>query len=152
MKKNQENSQENSQENNQENGQGDLEENQEAIGGAEEDKTQGTGETVNVEQKENNENQENGQLPQGEQDIQDIKKTTSFIKPVEGVVSSKYGQRNTATGSVPKNHTGVDIAANMGTKIKSATDGEVVLESDQGDYRKTPKNSNRKSKCYLCSL
>ena len=60
----------------------------------------------------------------------------SFVKPVEGVISSKFGQRDTATGSVPKNHTGTDIAANLGTKIKSATDGEVVLASEEGDYGK----------------
>ena len=76
------------------------------------------------------------------QDIQNVKNTTSFIKPVEGVVSSGYGQRDTATGSVPKNHTGTDIAANLGTKIVSATEGEVVLVSEEGDYRKTLKNSD----------
>lgn len=75
-------------------------------------------------------------LTQEEIDIQNIKNTTTFIKPVEGVVSSKYGQRDTATGNVPKNHTGTDIAANLGTKIISSTDGEVVLASEEGDYGK----------------
>ena len=89
-------------------------------------------------------NEENIQeLSQEEQDIIAIKNTTSFIKPFEGIISSKFGLRETATGTVPKNHTGTDIAANLGTKIKSATDGEVVLASDVGDYRKTLKNSNR---------
>ena len=74
-------------------------------------------------------------LSQEEQDIINIKNTSSFIKPVEGVISSKFGQRESATGSVPKNHTGTDIAANMGTKIRSSTDGEVVLASEEGDYR-----------------
>lgn len=97
--------------------------NNEAIGGAEETQT----------------------LSPEEVNIQNIKKTTSFIKPVEGVISSKYGQRETATGSVPKNHTGTDIAANLGTKIIASTDGEVVLASEEGDYRKTPKNSNWRS-------
>lgn len=75
-------------------------------------------------------------LTQEEQEIQNIKNTTSFIKPIEGVISSKYGQRDSATGNVPKNHTGTDIAANLGTKIKSATEGEVVLASEEGDYGK----------------
>ena len=73
---------------------------------------------------------------QAQQDIVDIKNTTTFIKPIEGAISSKYGIRETATGNVPKNHTGTDIAANLGTKIKSATDGEVVLASEEGDYGK----------------
>lgn len=75
-------------------------------------------------------------LTQEEQDIQNVKNTTTFIKPVEGVISSKFGVRETATGNVPKNHTGIDIAANLGTKIKSATEGEVVLSSEEGDYGK----------------
>ena len=87
-----------------------------------------------------------------EQEIQTIKNTTSFIKPVEGVISSPYGQRDTATGSVPKNHTGIDIAANLGTKIIAATEGEVVLASEEGDYREAFKNSNWRSKYHLCTL
>ena len=76
------------------------------------------------------------ELSQTEQDIINVKNTTTFIKPVEGVISSKFGNRETATGDVPKNHTGTDIAANLGTKIKSATNGEVVLASEEGDYGK----------------
>ena len=80
--------------------------------------------------------EEANELSQVEKDIINIKNTTTFIKPVQGIVSSKYGQRDSATESVPKNHTGTDIAASLGTKIISATDGEVVLSSDQGDYGK----------------
>lgn len=76
----------------------------------------------------------NVELSQTEIDIQTLKNTTTLIKPVEGTVSSKYGQRTPTTPTVPKNHTGTDIAANTGTKIKSATNGEVVLVSSEGDF------------------
>ena len=120
---NQEN--ENTEENNNE--QNNIEQN--AIGGAIE-------ENVTSEQIDVSEPEQQQELSQTEQDILNIKNTTTFIKPVEGVISSKFGQRDTATGNVPKNHTGTDIAANLGTKIKSATNGEVVLASEEGDYGK----------------
>ena len=104
-----------------------LEENQNnnGIGGAAEGAEQKSEE---VEEKQN--------LTQEEQDIVNVKNTTSFIKPIEGTISSTYGFRETSTGDVPKNHTGTDIAAVTGTKIKSATDGQVVLASEEGDYGK----------------
>ena len=95
--------------------------NENAIGGAEETTEQ---------------NVETTELSQEEQDIENIKNTTTFIKPIEGTISSKYGQREPTTSTVPKNHTGVDIASNLGTKIKSATSGEVVIASEEGDYGK----------------
>ena len=95
------------------------------IGGAVEESAEG------AEQVEENQN-----LSQEEQDILDVKNTTSFIKPIEGTISSVYGYRETATGTVPKDHTGTDIAANTGIKIKSATEGQVVLVSEEGDYGK----------------
>ena len=109
--------------------------------------------TDNAEQKEKNSSSENTEnvaqdgiggavetqetvpvLSEEEQRIQTIKNTATFIKPVEGPISSKFGLRNPTTSTVPKNHTGTDIAANMGAKIKSATEGEVVLVSSEGDF------------------
>ena len=91
--------------------------------------------TSNV--KENEENKyeiDISKLSEEEQQIYKVKSTTSFIKPVQGEISSRYGIRNPTTSTVPKNHTGTDIAANLGTKIISSTDGEVILASSQGDY------------------
>lgn len=75
-------------------------------------------------------------LSQEEQDIANIKLTSTFIKPIQGTITSRFGQREPTTSTVPKNHTGVDIGANTGTKILSATGGEVVLASEEGDYGK----------------
>ncbi len=107
-----------------------------AIGGAVEEKTQEKNEEQQLNEEQGTNKEETTKLTQEEQDINNIKATTTFIKPIEGIISSKYGYRQTATGKVPKNHTGTDIAANLGTKIKSATEGEVVLSSEEGDYGK----------------
>ena len=105
---------------------------QNGIGGALE--TQETQETQEVQETSEKQEEQVPQLSEEEQRIQTIKNTTTFIKPVEGTISSKYGLRNPTTETVPKNHTGTDIAANTGTKIISSTDGEVVLSSSEGDY------------------
>ena len=102
-----------------------------AIGGA-----VGGEENANIVNSDDNNVSEQNNLTQEEQDIANIKQTTSFIKPIEGTITSTFGNRNPTTKTVPTNHTGTDIAANTGTKILSATDGEVVLKSEEGDYGK----------------
>ena len=112
----------------------------------EEENINNNSETINNEQENIQESPETSEsleenkntvpLTQEEQDIANIKATTTFIKPVQGNISSRFGQREPTTSTVPKNHTGTDIAANMGTKIISATSGEVVLASEEGDYGK----------------
>ena len=104
------------------------EENQNGIGGAQEN--------IEENKEENEQSNQNENLSEEEQEILKIKNTANFIKPIDGTISSSYGLRENATGRVPKNHTGVDIAAVTGTKIKAATDGEVVMVSEEGDYGK----------------
>lgn len=130
-----------SQENNEEN----LQNNDENIGGAVEDLTQDnvTAQSEITNQPEttaqqpeaiSSETEPQTELSQMEQDANYIKSTINFIKPVEGTISSEYGLRNPTTPTVPKNHTGTDIAAVTGTKIVSATDGKVILSSSEGDF------------------
>lgn len=111
----------------------DIINNDENIGGAEENLT--TVETPDSEivQKQIPENETSG-LSQMEQDANHIKNTISFIKPVNGKISSVFGLRNPTTSTVPKDHKGTDIATETGSKIVSATDGKVVLVSTTGDY------------------
>lgn len=113
-----------------------IQKNEENIGGAEELPT------VEEQDVENNgrsgaektQTEEIPVLSQMEQDANYIKNTINFIKPVNGTISSMFGWRNPTTASVPKNHTGTDIAAVTGTKIVSATDGTVILKSSKGDF------------------
>ena len=98
----------------------------ENIGGAAEEPL-----SQNNEVQEDNNQSEKSQM---EIDAEDIKNSISFEIPVEGYISSTFGPRNPTTSSVPKNHTGLDIAAKKGTIIKSATDGTVTLASSYGDY------------------
>ena len=69
-------------------------------------------------------------------------KNKNFIKPTTGTISSRFGWRDSSNPKIPKNHTGIDIAAPIGTKIYSATEGEVILVSDIGGYGKHVKIKN----------
>ena len=82
------------------------------------------------------------ELSQMEKDANYVKENFNIIKPIEGIISSKYGLRNPTTTTVPKNHTGIDLAAKTGTKIVAAADGTVILNSSKGDYGKHLKIQN----------
>lgn len=86
-------------------------------------------EVANVE-----ENEELSEEEQMEKDAEYIRATISFIKPLEGTITSRFGWRNPTVSTVSKYHTGIDIAANEGTDIIAATNGTVVLPSSEGSY------------------
>ncbi len=133
---------------NEENETPNQEENKQENTDSEENKTENNETEVNETSKEqdlqnNNENiggsEENAQeneKTQEEKDVEKIKSTISFINPIEGRISSTFGWRTPTTSTVPRNHTGLDIAATTGTVIKSATDGKVTLVSSEGDFGK----------------
>jgi murein DD-endopeptidase MepM/ murein hydrolase activator NlpD len=50
----------------------------------------------------------------------------SFIMPVEGVITSEYGERVHPVFKTVKMHTGIDIDGEIGTPIKSSTSGKVL--------------------------
>ena len=93
----------------------------------------GAVEEQNTEIAEENTN-ENTEKTQEELDVEYIKNNISFIVPIEGRISSTFGWRNPTTPTVPKYHTGLDIAANTGTVIKAATNGTIILASSEGDF------------------
>lgn len=86
------------------------------------------------ETEETNVTEECSSISQMEVDAEFIKANYSLIKPLEGEITSRYGIRNPTVATVPKYHTGIDIARVTGTVIVSAMEGTVELVSSKGDY------------------
>ena len=96
--------------------------------------------------------EEASSISQMEQDAEYIKSNFSFIKPVEGPVTSRFGLRNPTTETVPKYHTGIDLGVPEGTVIIAAMEGTVELVSSVGDYRKSYKNNKWGCINTICTL
>ncbi|HWR60407.1 MAG TPA: M23 family metallopeptidase [Clostridia bacterium] len=58
--------------------------------------------------------------------IESFEDNPSFIMPVDGVITSEYGERVHPVFKTVKMHTGIDIDAEIGTPIKSSTSGTVL--------------------------
>ena len=65
-----------------------------------------------------------------------IKENYEIISPLNGVVTSKFGCRESDSPIVSSYHAGLDIAANTGTIITSAHLGKVIQAGDNGTYGK----------------
>lgn len=96
--------------------------------------------------------EEASSVSQMEQDAEYIKSNFSFIKPLTGTVTSRFGLRNPTTATVPKYHTGIDIGVSEGTVFVAAMEGTVELVSSVGDYRKSHKNNKWRCNNSICTL
>jgi murein DD-endopeptidase MepM/ murein hydrolase activator NlpD len=67
---------------------------------------------------------ENLEIP--EVGIESFEDNPSFIMPVEGEITSEYGERIHPVFKTVKMHNGIDIDAELGTPIKSSTAGSVL--------------------------
>ena len=120
---------------------GTIEGNQEEAGNAEnvhgeaslEENIGGAVEEIS-EVEENGEAETLSEEDQMKKDAEEIKAKVSFIKPLTGVITSVFGWRNPKLSTVSKYHTGIDIAADQGTNIISATNGTVQTASTVGAY------------------
>ena len=72
-------------------------------------------------------------------DVEYIKDNFKLEIPVNGVITSRFGTR-TPSSIISENHSGIDIGAVEGTKIKAAIQGIVTKVSSFGDYRKSFRN------------
>ena len=57
-----------------------------------------------------------------------------FVYPIRGRLTSRYGTRNDPFTGVKSFHTGVDLAAPLGTSVKASTDGRVAAAGWQNIY------------------
>lgn len=54
------------------------------------------------------------------------------IRPIDGIITSRYGGRSSPGGIGSTNHKGVDIAAKQGTNIKACASGTVTFSGKKG--------------------
>ena len=54
--------------------------------------------------------------------------------PLQGIITSGFGSRESNDPKISTNHTGIDIAASQGTTIVSAHSGKVIQAGSNGDY------------------
>lgn len=57
-----------------------------------------------------------------------------LIKPVEGIITSSFGIRESNSSIVSENHKGVDVAASKGTDIIASHDGKVIYADNLDSY------------------
>ena len=79
-----------------------------------------------VESTENTQDEDTKNMTQEEKDIYDILKVMTVLRPVNGEISSAFGDRIDPITKKAGAHTGIDYAVAVGTQVKSAITGTVV--------------------------
>ena len=76
-------------------------------------------------------------------DADEAKKICKFQIPLNGTITSEFGQRESTIGGMTTDHKGIDIAAESGTNIKSAMSGTVIVAGENSEYGKFIKIENK---------
>jgi murein DD-endopeptidase MepM/ murein hydrolase activator NlpD len=74
---------------------------------------------------------QNSQL---EEKLKDVNIGDGMVMPTTGTISSPYGKRKDPFTGEMKDHTGIDIANKLGTKIKAAAGGKIIHAGKLGGY------------------
>lgn len=77
-----------------------------------------------------------------EQDAEKVKELCKFQKPLSGVITSEFGEREVTLKGMTSDHKGIDIAAKSGTSIKTAMTGTVTVAEENSEYGKFIKIEN----------
>ena len=73
---------------------------------------------------------------QMQQDAESVKKLCKFQKPLNGTITSGFGEREVTSKVMSADHKGIDIATKSGTSIKAAIEGTVSVASQNSEYGK----------------
>lgn len=77
-----------------------------------------------------------------QQDVEKVKEICKFQKPLSGIITSEFGEREVTLRGMTADHKGIDIAAKSGTSIKSAMTGTVTVSEQNNEYGKFIKIEN----------
>lgn len=91
-----------------------------------------------------NKNLENVEEPKEEEiaktqmelDVEKVSKLCQFQKPLNGTITSEFGDREAIIDGMTTDHKGIDIAANLGTNIKAVMKGTVKVAEENKEYGK----------------
>ena len=95
--------------------------------------------TTEVKEEKNEEKEEKTEM---EQDAEKAKELCTFQKPLSGVITSEFGEREVTFTGMTSDHKGIDIAAKSGTSIKAAMTGTVIVAEENSEYGKFIKIEN----------
>ena len=79
---------------------------------------------------------------QMELDVEKVSKLCQFQKPLNGTITSEFGDREAIIDGMTTDHKGIDIAANLGTNIKAVMAGTVKVAEENKEYGKFIKIAN----------
>lgn len=85
---------------------------------------------------ENSEEPEETAKTQMELDAETVSKLCKFQKPLNGTITSEFGEREATIEGMTTDHKGIDIAANSGTSIKAVMAGTVSVAEENSEYGK----------------